>query len=103
MKTKEELIELREKFESVTRKLAELTEEELAQVYGGLEFPKIEASGMENPCEPGFGSYGKEFGYEPVNESPDLKDPSVERPPDNDPDFKIVIFKHSPSGRTFDL
>ena len=36
MKTKEELNALKEEFESVTRKLAELTGEELAQVSGGL-------------------------------------------------------------------
>ena len=36
MKTKEELNELKEEVETVGRKLAELTEEELAQVSGGL-------------------------------------------------------------------
>ena len=35
MKTKEELNALKEEIETVSRKLAELTEEELAQVTGG--------------------------------------------------------------------
>ena len=35
MKTKEELNALKEEVETVSRKLAELTEEELAQVSGG--------------------------------------------------------------------
>ena len=35
MKTKEELNELKEEVENLNRKLAELTEEELAQVSGG--------------------------------------------------------------------
>ena len=35
MKTKEELNELKEKAETVSRKLHELTDEELAQVSGG--------------------------------------------------------------------
>ena len=36
MKTKEELNALKEEVETVSRKLAELTEEELAQVTGGV-------------------------------------------------------------------
>ena len=36
MKTKEELNALKEEVETVSRKLHELTEEELAQVAGGL-------------------------------------------------------------------
>ena len=36
MKTKEELIALKEEVETVSRKLHELTEEELAQVSGGV-------------------------------------------------------------------
>ena len=36
MKTKEELNALKEEVETVSKKLAELTEEELAQVSGGL-------------------------------------------------------------------
>ena len=35
MKTKEELTALKEEVEAVSKKLAELTEEELAQVCGG--------------------------------------------------------------------
>ena len=37
MKTKEELNALKEEVETVSRKLHELTEEELAQVSGGCE------------------------------------------------------------------
>ena len=37
MKTKEELNALKEEVETVSKKLAELTEEELAQVVGGTE------------------------------------------------------------------
>ena len=37
MKTKEELNALKEEFETLNRKLAELSEEELAQVSGGFE------------------------------------------------------------------
>ena len=36
MKTKEELNKLKEEFETLNKKLAELTEEELKQVSGGL-------------------------------------------------------------------
>ena len=35
MKTKEEIIALKEELETLNKKLAELTEEELAQVSGG--------------------------------------------------------------------
>ena len=37
MKTKEELNALKEEVETVSKKLHELTEEELAQVSGGLD------------------------------------------------------------------
>lgn len=37
MKTKEELNALKEEYESLNRKLAELTEEELEQVTGGMK------------------------------------------------------------------
>ena len=37
MKTKEELNALKEEVETVSKKLHELTEEELAQVLGGFE------------------------------------------------------------------
>ncbi len=36
MKTKEELKEIKEEVENVNKKLCELTEEELAQVSGGV-------------------------------------------------------------------
>ena len=39
MKTKEELNALKEEVETLNQKLAELTEEELAQVSGGVEPP----------------------------------------------------------------
>ena len=38
MKTKEELNALKEEVKAVNRKLQELTEEELAQVSGGVDF-----------------------------------------------------------------
>ena len=38
-KTKEELNELKKEVEAVNEKLAELTPEEIAQVYGGVERP----------------------------------------------------------------
>ncbi len=40
MKTKEELNALKEEVETVSRKLHELTDEELAQVTGGQDHPK---------------------------------------------------------------
>ena len=39
MKTKEELNELKKEVEAVNEKLAELTEEEIAQVNGGVTLP----------------------------------------------------------------
>ena len=39
MKTKEELIALKGEIETLNKKLAELSEEELAQVIGGLTVP----------------------------------------------------------------
>ena len=39
MKTKEELNTLKEEVETLHKKLHELTEEELAQVSGGVELP----------------------------------------------------------------
>ena len=45
MKTKEELNALKEEVEAVSRKLHELTEEELAQVSGGIR------SGLEPVLE----------------------------------------------------
>ena len=37
MKTPEELTALKEKVETLNKKLAELTDEELAQVFGGVQ------------------------------------------------------------------
>ena len=48
MKTKEELNALKEEVEALNKKLAELTEEELAQVSGG--YKKV-------PVEPAFPPY----------------------------------------------
>ena len=45
-KTKEELNKLEEEVEAVNEKLSELTEEELAQVNGGVEINTIGCSGM---------------------------------------------------------
>ena len=58
MKTKEELCALKEEVETLNRKLAALSEEELAQVAGGapdLPAMMLAASGfscMFVPCEP---------------------------------------------------
>ena len=41
MKTKEELNALKEEIETLNRKLAELTEEELKQVAGGEDDPSV--------------------------------------------------------------
>ncbi len=48
MKTKEELNALKEEVENLNKKLAELTEEELAQVSGGSE-PGNESHGIKPP------------------------------------------------------
>lgn len=48
MKTKEELNALKEEYESLNEKLAELSEDEMASVTGGV-LPIIFAS---SPCEP---------------------------------------------------
>ena len=41
MKTKEELNKLKEEVEAVNEKLAELTDEEIAQVNGGVACPRL--------------------------------------------------------------
>ena len=46
MKTKEELTALKEEVETLNQKLAELTEEELAQVSGGVEPPGVGGNGL---------------------------------------------------------
>ena len=53
MKTKEELNALKEEVEALNRKLADLTEEELAQVAGGLApgrryWPGLKSTGSSN-------------------------------------------------------
>ena len=55
-KTKEELNALKEEVEAVNEKLAELTEEEIAQVSGGVE---------------SYALIGK-FVFEPVDNDPEL-------------------------------
>ena len=52
MKTKEELSILKEEYESLSGKLAELSDDELEQVTGGVVYPFITA--------------GKEVGYDIV-------------------------------------
>ena len=52
MKTKEELNALKEEVETVSRKLHELTEEELAQVSGGGYVTDIASNG-NSPCPNG--------------------------------------------------
>ena len=61
MKTKEELNALKEELEALSRKLQELTDEELAQVSGGL------VPGITN---------------EPDSELPDLEPPVTRNPDD---------------------
>ena len=52
MKTKEELNALKEEVETVSRKLHELTEEELAQVSGGLVPGRSRERVVEPPVPP---------------------------------------------------
>ena len=49
MKSKEELNALKNEVETLNKKLAELTEEELAQVSGGGIEPGIEPTSPETP------------------------------------------------------
>ena len=67
-KTQEELNALKEEVEAVNEKLAELTEEELAQVSGGV---------LPVPSEPGLELPG---GVLPVSTKHDLELPDVELP-----------------------
>ena len=56
MKTKEELNALKEEVEALSKKLAELNEEELVQVAGGVdwqEFPKIDIEPSHAPEQHG--------------------------------------------------
>lgn len=41
MKTPEELNTIKKEFESLTMKLSDLTEDELAQVTGGVQLPQV--------------------------------------------------------------
>ena len=59
MKTKEELNALKEEVETVNKKLAELTEEELAQVSGG--FLPVPPGPLADASEYGFELPGDEF------------------------------------------
>ena len=55
MKTKEELNALKEEVEALNKKLAELTEEELAEVTGGQQYDiNIYKNGIENNFTPNF-------------------------------------------------
>ena len=52
MKSKEELNALKEEVETLNQKLAELTEEELAQVSGGI----LSVANLHNIARPGDGN-----------------------------------------------
>ena len=55
MKTKEELNALKEEVEALNKKLAELTEEELAEVTGGQQYDiNIYKNDIENNFTPNF-------------------------------------------------
>ena len=64
METKEELSALREEAETLSSKLAELTDEELTQVSGGLYSP--EPNDDQYPVYPGR----KEYNYNPEYGNP---------------------------------
>ena len=49
MKTKEELIALKNEFEALNARLAQLTDEELAQVAGGLGSGEAASFGKKKP------------------------------------------------------
>ena len=53
MKTKEELCALKEELEALSKKLNELSEDELAQVAGG-SLENIIQNGSENPNNPSW-------------------------------------------------
>ena len=53
MKTKEELKELREEYDALTKKMKELTEEELEELTGGAAFDDI----FKKEEGPGEGRY----------------------------------------------
>ena len=58
MKTKEELNALKEEVETVNKKLAELTDEELAQVSGGGEVLSLEKNWSPKWPNPKIGRGG---------------------------------------------
>ena len=60
MKTKEELNALKEEVETLNKKLAELTEEELQQVVGGFVIPT-----NDHKYAPGFYDGEVENNFEP--------------------------------------
>ena len=68
MKTKEELTALKEEAETLSRKLAELTEDELKQVTGGWGFQEYEVFLSESK-----NGEGEKQGYN-VAFSPTLRD-----------------------------
>ena len=57
MKTKEELNALREEVEALNKKLADLNDEELAQIVGGSGFADLNAlmyTKLKSKVDPGF-------------------------------------------------
>ena len=53
MKTKEELNALKEEVEALSKKLAELSEDELKQVSGGLEFEPVKEDTLKGKYDNG--------------------------------------------------
>lgn len=66
MKTKEELNELKEKIETLNRKLAELTDEELEQVIGGVTVP------FASPKQEGGNLYSEYFDVDNTTQQMDI-------------------------------
>ena len=102
MKTAEELNAFREKAEDLNKKLTELSGEELALVYGGLEPLQMNdpGSGLPGFEHPGFEHPGFEL---PGVESPGVDSPGIdisipERPSDSEPGR--IYFSVSRSGIT---
>lgn len=60
MKTKEELNELKIEYESLSRKLAELTDDELEQVTGGVCFGNLFHARIHENSEQGLLIYDPE-------------------------------------------
>ena len=72
MKTKEELNALKEEVETLNKKLAELTDEELAQVSGGV-LPDYIKRGVEDPKGHTFIGYMESKGSVDVRISSEKK------------------------------